>query len=41
MREFMDLIQVSRAVLDELIKAVRALKRKLREVEVAVKDGGK
>ena len=40
-REFMDLIQDSRAVLDELIKEVRALKRKLREVEVAVKDGGK
>ena len=37
-REFMDLIQGSRAVLDELIKEVRALKRKLREVEVAVKD---
>ena len=37
-REFMDLIQDSRAVLDELLKEVRALKRKLREVEVAVKD---
>ena len=36
--EFMDLIQDSRAVLDELLKEVRALKRKLREVEVAVKD---
>ena len=39
-REFMDLIQGSRAVLDELIKEVRALKRKLREVEVAVKNVG-
>ena len=39
-REFMDLIQGSRAVLDELIKEVRALKRKLREVEVAVKKVG-
>jgi len=37
-REFMDLVQDSRAVLDELLKEVRALKRKLREVEVAVKD---
>jgi archaellum component FlaC len=37
-REFMDLIQDSRAVLDELLKEVRALKRKVREVEVAVKD---
>ena len=37
-REFMDLIQDSRSVLDELLKEVRALKRKLREVEVAVKD---
>ena len=37
-REFMDFIQDSRAVLDELLKEVRALKRKLREVEVAVKD---
>ena len=37
-REFMDLIQDSRAVLDELLKEVRALKRKLREVEVAVKE---
>ena len=37
-REFMDLIQDSRAVLDELLKEVRSLKRKLREVEVAVKD---
>jgi cell division septum initiation protein DivIVA len=40
-REFMDLIQDSRAVLDEIIKEVRALKRKLREVEVAVKDAAK
>jgi hypothetical protein len=40
-REFMDLIQDSRAVLDELIKEVRSLKRKLREVEVAVKDAAK
>ena len=40
-REFMELIQGSRAVLDELIKEVRALKRKLREVEVAVKDAAK
>ena len=40
-REFMDLIQGSRAGLDELIKEVRALKRKLREVEVAVKDAAK
>ena len=40
-REFMDLIQGSRAVLDELIKEVRALKRKLREVEIAVKDAAK
>ena len=40
-REFMDLIQGARAVLDELIKEVRALKRKLREVEVAVKDAAK
>ena len=40
-REFMDLIQDSRAVLDELLKEVRALKRKLREVEVAVKEQGK
>ena len=39
-REFMDLIQGSRAVLDELIKEVRSLKRKLREVEVAVKNVG-
>ena len=39
-REFMDLIQDSRAVLDELLKEVRALKRKLREVEVAVKNVG-
>ena len=39
-RECMDLIQGSRAVLDELIKEVRALKRKLREVEVAVKNVG-
>ena len=37
-REFMDLIQDSRAVLDELLKEVRSLKRKLREVEVAVKN---
>ena len=37
-REFMDLVQDSRAVLDELLKEVRSLKRKLREVEVAVKD---
>ena len=37
-REFMDLVQDSRAVLDELLKEVRALKRKLREVEVAVKE---
>ena len=37
-REFMDLIQDARAVLDELLKEVRSLKRKLREVEVAVKD---
>ena len=37
-REFMDLIQDSRAVLDELLKEVRSLKRKVREVEVAVKD---
>ena len=37
-REFMDLIQDSRAVLDELFKEVRALKRKLREVEVAIKN---
>ena len=40
-REFMDLIQGSRAVLDELLKEVRSLKRKLREVEVAVKDAAK
>ena len=40
-REFMDLIQDSRAVLDELLKEVRSLKRKLREVEVAVKDAAK
>jgi len=40
-REFMDLVQDSRAVLDELLKEVRALKRKLREVEVAVKEQGK
>ena len=40
-REFMDLIQDSRAVLDELIKEVRSLKRKVREVEVAVKEQGK
>ena len=39
-REFMDFIQDSRAVLDELLKEVRALKRKLREVEVAVKNVG-
>jgi hypothetical protein len=37
-REFMDLVYDSRAVLDELLKEVRALKRKLREVEVAVKE---
>ena len=37
-REFMDLVQDSRAVLDELLKEVPALKRKLREVEVAVKE---
>ena len=37
-REVMDLIQDSRAVLDDLLKEVRSLKRKLREVEVAVKD---
>ena len=37
-REFMDLVQDSRAVLDELLKEVRALQRKLREVEVAVKN---
>ena len=36
--EFMDLVHDSRAVLDELFKEVRALKRKLREVEVAVKN---
>ena len=42
-REFMDLIQDSRAVLDELLKEVRSLKRKVREVEVevAVKDAAK
>ena len=39
-REFMDLVQDSRAVLDELLKEVRALKRRLREVEVAVKNVG-
>ena len=37
-REFMDLVHDSRAVLDELLKEVRALKRKLREVEVAIKN---
>ena len=37
-REFMDLVHDSRAVLDELLKEVRALKRKLREVEVSVKE---
>ena len=40
-REFMDLIQDARAVLDELLKEVRSLTRKLREVEVAVKDAAK
>ena len=37
-REVMDLVHDSRAVLDELLKEVRALKRKVREVEVAVKE---
>jgi len=37
-REFMDLVHDSRSVLDELLKEDRALKRKLREVEVAVKE---
>lgn len=37
-REFMDLVHDSRAVLDELLKEVRSLKRKVREVEVAVKE---
>ena len=40
-RELLDTIQDSRAVLDELMKEVRAIKRKLREVEVAVKELGK
>ena len=40
-REFMDLVHDSRAMLDELMKEVRAIKRKLREVEVAVKELGK
>jgi len=40
-RELLDTIQDSRAMLDELMKEVRALKRKLREVEVAVKELGK
>jgi len=40
-RELLDVIQDSRAMLDELMKEVRALKRKLREVEVAVKELGK
>ena len=37
-RELLDVIQASRAVLDDLVKEVRAIKRKLREVEVAVKE---
>ena len=37
-RELLDVIQDSRAVLDDLVKEVRAIKRKLREVEVAVKN---
>ncbi len=40
-RELLDVIQDSRAMLDELMKEVRAIKRKLREVEVAVKELGK
>ena len=40
-RELLDVIQDLRAVLDELMKEVRAIKRKLREVEVAVKELGK
>ena len=40
-RELLDVIQDSRAVLDELMKEVRAIKRKLPEVEVAVKELGK
>ena len=37
-RELLDVIQDSRAVLDDLVKEVRAIKRKLREGEVAVKE---
>tara|TARA_R100000234_G_scaffold14170_1_gene7822 strand:+ start:101 stop:274 length:174 start_codon:yes stop_codon:yes gene_type:complete len=37
-RELLDVIQDSRAVLDDLVKEVRAIKRKLREVEVTVKN---
>tara|TARA_Y100000114_G_scaffold126349_1_gene122704 strand:+ start:1481 stop:1648 length:168 start_codon:yes stop_codon:yes gene_type:complete len=37
-RELLDVIQDSRAVLDDLVKEVRAIKRKLREVEVTVKE---
>ena len=37
-RELLDVIQDSRAVLHDLVKEVRAIKRKLREVEVAVKE---
>jgi len=40
-RELLDTIQDARAMLDELMKEVRAIKRKLREVEVAVKELGK